>query len=246
MADKTGISWTDATWNPVTGCSKVSPGCANCYAETLSLRLQRMGNPKYTQGFAVTLHPDALGMPASWRKPRRIFVNSMSDLFHRDVPDWMLRRVWAEMLKHDRHTYQILTKRPHRMELKIRRLELPLAPHIWLGTSVESQRFADSRIPPLLSIGGPGVRFLSCEPLLGKVTLTDYLGPGGVNWVIAGGESGPGYRPCDPYWVQWLRDQCRVASIPFWFKQWSGSRPAKRPPEIDGRQWTEMPEEAIA
>jgi protein gp37 len=234
MADRTGIEWTDATWSPVTGCTPVSAGCDHCYAETLSRRLQRMGVVKYRNGFEVTLHPEALSLPISWKRPRRIFVNSMSDLFHARVPFAFVERVWEVMLRADQHTYQILTKRPERMARWTAQHLAP--PHIWLGTSVEDLHVV-SRIDRLRDCRA-AVRFLSCEPLIGPLPDLDLTS---IHWVIAGGESGPGYRPVDPDWVRDVRDQCLRAGIPFFFKQWGGRTPGAGGRLLDGRTWDEFP-----
>jgi protein gp37 len=282
MGDKSGIEWTGATWNPVTGCTKVSPGCDHCYAERVTERFQGKG------AFAtVTLHPERLDLPLRWRKPRKVFVNSMSDLFHDDVPDEFIARVFAVMALAEQHTFQVLTKRHGRMrsllgsngfQLAVMKAAVEISdspcadiyadddrwplPNVWLGVSVESQQWADIRIPALLATPA-AVRFLSCEPLLGPVYLLtrydDYLIHGRpVDWVIAGGESGPGARPMQVEWVRILRDQCVRAGIPFHFKQWGewgipgwkvgetngplvhmGKRNAGR--ELDGRTWDEYP-----
>lgn len=335
MSEKTAIHWTDATWNPVTGCSKVSPGCAHCYAEALSLRHGWSKQPWTPENAAenVVLHPDRLDQPLHWRKPRRIFVNSMSDLFHEGVPDEFIDRVFATMVvcslrrqvcragtrcQHETgisrgcyhisdgyeqpiHTFQILTKRPERMREYLSdadRLERILAirndpdwgitwdewlwedmpwplPNVWLGVSVENQHWADQRIPLLLETPA-AVRFVSAEPLLGPVdlsmlnlgvrpmavgtfdayldamanTLTDEMGferrladKHRLDWVIAGGETGPGHRPMNPDWARSLRDQCVAASIPFFYKQDSGPRPGMHR-ELDGRTWEQYPEVA--
>ena len=246
----TKIAWTDATWNPVTGCTKVSPGCDHCYAEAVAERFR--GGKAFPHGFDVTLHPDRLDAPRHWRKPKRIFVNSMSDLFHKDIPDEFLVDVWATMYDTPRHTYQILTKRPHRMEHKIKTLGLTLQPNIWLGTSVENQTMADSRIPPLLNIFWPqGVskRFISAEPLLGPISLWWWLPTNGraygchppISWCIVGGESGRGRRPMDLDWARSLRDQCQEAGAAFFFKQGNALRPGEDR-ELDGRTWDEFPQ----
>ena len=272
MSDSTTIEWTDSTWNPVTGCTKVTPGCDNCYAETFAERWRGTAGHHFENGFDLTLRPNALTMPLRWRKPRKVFVNSMSDLFHKDVPDSYIAQVFAVMAKTPQHTYQVLTKRHGRMRSLIGTLidggqnlieaapdeettqtlydaAWPL-PNVWLGVSVEDQKRADLRIPALLETAA-AVRFLSCEPLLGPV---DLVGPdhenhdrdwdganyicldcstdnntvawrvadktmAGINWVIAGGESGPGARPMSPDWARSLRDQCTQANVPFLFKQ---------------------------
>lgn len=240
MSDGSAIEWTEATWNPITGCTKVSPGCDNCYAERLALRLQAMGNPRYRNGFEVTLHPDQLDLPLRWRQPRMIFVNSMSDLFHDLVPDEFIVEVLATMERARWHTFQILTKRPGRMASFMRRHRPKPLPNVWLGTSVEDQRWARIRIPKLLATPA-AVRFLSCEPLLGALNLGAWLSPGKIHWVIVGGESGPRHRPPLPRWVRSLRDQCREADVPFFFKQWGGRTAKAGGRTLDGRTWDQMP-----
>ena len=264
MSDKSGIEWTDATWNPITGCNKVSEGCKNCYAERMALRLQKMGAPRYTNGFKVTPHPDVLEKPLHWTRPRRIFVNSMSDLFHPDVSDEFIRAVWTTMAMAPQHTFQVLTKRPRRMfelldaweqeGLTLREGYGSVLPNVWLGVSVENQRRADERIPHLMQTPA-AVRFLSCEPLLGPIELDGIWGyPGAadseqlavwpIHWVIAGGESGPGACPMDAEWARSLRDQCATAGVPFFFKQWGGQRTAQgghNEALLDGELWKQMP-----
>ncbi len=235
MSDKSAIEWTDATWNPVTGCTKVSPGCKNCYAERLALRLQAMGNPRYRNGFAVTLHPDQLTLPLRWPQPRRIFVNSMSDLFHEAIPEEFIRRTFEVMIKAEWHIFQILTKRAERLaELAPR---LPWPPNVWQGVSVENARYT-SRITYLQRVPAV-VRFLSVEPLLGPIP---HLPLDDIHWVIVGGESGPRRRSVDPTWVQDIRDQCLAAGVPFFFKQWGGRTPRSKGRVLDGRTWDEMPQ----
>ena len=235
------IEWTDATWNPVTGCSKISPGCKHCYAERMAKRLQAMDQPKYRNGFAVTSHPDALDAPLGWKRPRRIFVNSMSDLFHDDVEDDFIQSVFQTMTAADWHQYQVLTKRPGRVvdieDVGLLYGTLPWPAHIWLGASVESADYVH-RID-LLRQTGAAVKFLSLEPLLGPL-------PGlrleGLDWVIVGGESGPGARPMDADWARDIRDQCGAAGVPFFFKQWGGVFKKRNGRLLDGRTWDEMPE----
>ena len=227
------IEWTDAAWNPVTGCTKVSPGCKNCYAERMALRLRAMGQPKYAAGFALTLHPEALDAPRQWAKPRRIFVNSMSDLFHPAVPDVYIGAVFAVMSAVDRHTYQVLTKRPERAA--VLSPALPWPPQIWLGASVESAGYTP-RIDRLRATGA-AVKFLSLEPLLGPLPA---LNLDGIQWVIVGGESGPGARPMDPAWAREIRDQCRDAGVAFFLKQLGGRR-GHGGRELDGETYEEMP-----
>ena len=234
MSDSSGIEWTDSTWNPVTGCTKVSPGCKNCYAERLALRLRAMRNPRYQNGFAVTLHPDQLTLPLRWRKPRRIFVNSMSDLFHEAIPDDFICQVFEVMAQADWHVFQVLTKRSERLASLAHRL--PWAPNIWQGVSVESDRYTP-RIDHLRTVPA-AVRFLSIEPLLGPIpnlTLDD------IDWVIVGGESGPGRRSMAAGWAREIRDQCVRAGVAFFFKQWGGRTPKTGGRVLDSRTWDEMP-----
>lgn len=236
MGTGTHIEWTDATWNPVTGCTKVSQGCKHCYAERMAKRLQAMGAPNYSQGFRVTLHPDMLEKPHRWKQPRRIFVNSMSDLFHPDVPDAFIQDVFRVMVDTPRHTYQVLTKRPER--LAHMGDVLPFSSNIWCGTSVESTAVLE-RVKSLQATPSP-VRFLSCEPLLGP--LPD-LPLDGIHWVILGGESGPKSRPMDIAWARDIRDQCLEAGIAFFFKQWGGVQRTQAGRLLDGRTWDEFPRE---
>ena len=234
MSDKSGIEWTDATWNPVTGCTKISPGCKNCYAERLAFRLRAMGNPRYRNGFAVTLHPDQLTLPLRWRRPKRIFVNSMSDLFHEDVPDDFIRRVFAVVAEADWHTFQILTKRSSRLAALAP--HLPWPPNVWQGVSVENARYI-RRISDLRKVPA-SVRFLSVEPLLGPIPelpLRD------IHWVIVGGESGGGRRPMAAAWAREIRDQCADAGVAFFFKQWGGRTSKAGGRLLDGRIWDERP-----
>jgi protein gp37 len=228
------IEWTEATWNPVTGCTKISPGCQHCYAERLAKRLQAMGQPRYQHGFRVTLQDDLLDLPLRWRTPRRIFVNSMSDLFHQAIPEAFIQRVFATMGRADWHCFQILTKRAERLAVLGRRL--PWKPHIWMGVSVESMRYV-SRIDALRQTGAR-VKFLSLEPLLGPLPHLDLQG---IDWVIVGGESGPGARPMETSWVLGLRDQCQQARVPFFFKQWGGVHKKRMGRVLEGRTWDEMP-----
>ena len=234
MAQGSKIEWTDATWNPVTGCNKISPGCKHCYAERLSKRLKATGMAKYSNGFEVTLHPDTLEIPLRWRKPRSIFVNSMSDLFHVDVPEPFIRDVFGVMERAHWHRYQVLTKRADRVaELSP---ALPWPSQVWMGVSVESQDYVD-RIDMLRETDAQ-VKFLSLEPLLGPLP---GLNLQGIDWVIVGGESGPGARDMNPDWAREIRDQCIDAGVAFHFKQWGGVFKKRHGRELDGRTWDEMP-----
>ncbi len=234
MGDKSAIEWTDATWNPVTGCTKVSPGCKHCYAERLATRLQSLGNPRYRNGFDVTLHPDQLTLPLRWRQPRRIFVNSMSDLFHESVSEEFIQQVFEVMVKAPWHIFQILTKRAQR--LADLAPQVPWPPNVWQGVSVENARYT-WRIDYLRKV--PAItRFLSIEPLLGPI---ETLPLESIHWVIVGGESGPQHRPVDPAWVRGIRDQCVAASVPFFFKQWGGLTAKSRGRLLDGQEWNEVP-----
>ena len=235
MGDKSSIEWTDATWNPTTGCSKVSPGCKNCYAQRLSQRLQKMGNPKYKNGFRFTTHPDALNLPLTWRSPRKIFVNSMSDLFHEHMPESFLRRCFAVMEEADWHIYQVLTKRPERM-LSFTQEYGHVPDHIWLGTSVEMGMYKP-RIE-ILKKADCRVKFISFEPLIGPIGDVDLSG---ISWAIAGGESGPFHRPVLKEWVREIRDQCRSQGVSFFFKQWGGITPKSGGRRLDGREWNQYP-----
>ena len=258
MPDRSSIEWTDATWNPTTGCTKVSAGCDHCYAERLATRLlsasYRRRLPVVDSAanrrdpFAVRLWPDRLAIPRSWAWPRRVFVNSMSDLFHADIPELFVRKVFEVMLEVDRHEYQVLTKRPARAAKFIndRNSDLfggrGLPEHIWIGTSIETQD-VDYRVRHLMAIKAQ-VRFLSCEPLIGPLDLSEFMIPGtdqSIGWVIVGGESGPGARPVDAQWVRDLRDQCNSAGVPFFFKQWGGRTPKAGGRDLDGATWDQYP-----
>lgn len=248
MANYSNIEWTEVTWNPVTGCDRVAAGCDNCYALALAKRLKAMGAEKYQNdgdprtsgpGFGVTIHPAALNQPRHWRSPKVVFVNSMSDLFHAKVPVSFIRDVFDVIRETPQHTYQVLTKRALRMERVGERLDWP--GNLWMGVSVESAEVT-RRIDHLRRTPA-GVRFLSCEPLL---TALPNLDLERVDWVIAGGESGPRARPMDPAWVEDLRDQCLEASVPFFFKQWGGRTPKQHGRELAGRHWDEMPALATA
>lgn len=231
---KTAIEWTEHTWNPVTGCDKVSPGCDNCYAERMAARLQAMGSARYTNGFQLTLHEDKVSEPLRWSKPRLVFVNSMSDLFHPDVPDSFIEDVFAVMTQASRHTFQVLTKRPQRAAKLL--AGRTVAKNIWLGTSIENDAYT-FRANHLRRVNVP-VRFLSCEPLLGPLPS---LNLDGISWVIVGGESGPCHRPVDRDWVRHIRDMSVDADIAFFFKQWGGYTPKAGGRTLDGREWTEWP-----
>lgn len=240
MAD-TRIEWATKTWNPVTGCRQISPGCDYCYAKTIAEELQGKGYRSYARGFDVTLQRHRLLDPHDWFEPERVFVNSMSDLFHKDIPDWYLKQIWEVMKDAKLHTYMILTKRMHRAVKRIRDLELALAKHIWIGTSVENQKFADNRIPSLITLDA-SVKFLSCEPLLGPVDLSPWLFPEPqIDWVIVGGESGLHHRKIDADWARTIRDQCQNAGVPFFFKQWGGQYWWSGGKELDGQDWLEFP-----
>ena len=235
MASGSRIEWTETTWNPVTGCTKVSPGCKNCYADRMSRRLQAMGVPKYQDGFSVAVHPETLGDPLRWRKPRRVFVNSMSDLFHEAVTTAFIEAVFRVMNEASRHTFQVLTKRPSRVRLLNSRLHW--TSNIWLGTSIESEPWL--RRLESLRDAGARTKFLSLEPLLGPLP---NLTLDGVDWVIAGGESGPGARPIHPDWVRRIRDRCEEDDVPFFFKQWGGVFKKRTGRTLDGRTWDQFPE----
>lgn len=240
MAETSGIEWTDASWNPVTGCTKVSAGCLNCYAEELSLRLQKMHpGKKYRNGFKVTLHENDISLPLKWKEPKKIFVNSMSDLFHKDVPFDFIDKIWGTMLEARHHTYQILTKRPERMKEYIAEnaYKRDITPrHIWLGTSVEDAKVIH-RIDTLRKVSAH-MRFISMEPLIGDV---GDLNLSGIQWVIVGGESGPKYRPMKEQWAVNIRDQCKEHGVAFFFKQWGGLRPKSGGCLLQGKEYKEYP-----
>lgn len=234
MGANSAIEWTESTWNPVTGCTRISPGCDNCYAERMSRRLQAMGQPNYANGFRLTEQPHMLGLPERWASRQTIFVNSMSDLFHRDVSTEYIQQVFAVMNRANHHRYQVLTKRSQRlMRLSP---QLPWQPHIWMGVSVENDAYT-YRIDHLRQTNAH-VRFLSLEPLLGP--LPD-LNLEGIDWVIVGGESGPGARPMDPDWVWDIRLQCRAARVPFFFKQWGGVNKRVTGRRLRGHIYNQMP-----
>lgn len=243
MADRSAIEWTQATWNPTTGCDRVSRGCDNCYALTLAKRLKAMGSAKYQTdgdprtsgpGFGVAVHEDSLTIPSRWRQPRMVFVNSMSDLFHAKVPTEFVEKVFEVMAATPRHTYQILTKRSLRLSRLAPRLPWPA--NVWMGVSVEDESQLD-RVDHLRTVPA-AVRFVSAEPLLGPL---DRIDLSGIDWLIAGGESGVDARPMDPAWVRALRDRCRAAGVAFFFKQWGGRTPKAGGRLLDGRTWDQLP-----
>lgn len=239
MAGATAIEWTDATWNPVTGCTKISAGCDHCYAERFSERFRGTKGHPFQQGFDLTLRPERLEHPLLWRQPRMIFVNSMSDLFHKEVPHDFTARVFDTMERAHWHTFQVLTKRSSLMRNFLRSRYGDSRPpyHMWLGVSVEDAT-KKSRIRHLQQAPA-GVRFLSIEPLIGPMGTLDLAD---IDWVIVGGESGPGARPMHPDWVRNVRDQCRASKVAFFFKQWGGLRPKSGGRELDGREWSEFPQ----
>jgi protein gp37 len=238
MAARSHIEWTETTWNPVTGCTKVSPGCANCYAERMTKRLTAMGAARYKDGFEMRVHESALTAPLSWRTPRKVFVNSMSDLFHKDVPISFIQRAFEVMARCPQHQFQILTKRAGRLREVASLLDWP--PNIWMGVSVEDQRRA-RRAVDLASVPAH-IRFLSVEPLLGPI---DDLPLEGIHWVIVGGESGPGARSMSPEWVDSIIRQCRARGVAFFFKQWGGVQKHRTGRTLRGRTYDEMPRVAI-
>ena len=234
MGANSAIEWTESTWNPVTGCTKVSSGCLHCYAERMAIRLQAMGQPNYAHGFDVAMHQNALELPLRWKKPQKIFVNSMSDLFHKDVPLDFILKVFDVMGRANWHQYQVLTKRSERL-LELDHI-LPWKPHIWMGVSVETHKYT-SRIDHLRQTHAD-VKFLSIEPLLGPIM---DLNLDGIHWVIVGGESGPGARPMNSGWVADIRDQCHKAEVPFFFKQWGGVNKKRTGRILDGHTYDQMP-----
>jgi len=243
VAQNSAIEWTEATWNPTTGCTKVSLGCANCYAERMAFRLKAMEQPRYANGFTLTLQEDIVELPLKWKKPRIIFVNSMSDLFHKDVPDEFIIRCFKVMTEASQHKFQVLTKQPGRAAELAANIEW--SDNIWMGTSVENSKYV-SRVRTLQKVPAK-VRFLSVEPLLGSI---GRLPLKGIHWVIVGGESGPKSRPMKIEWVRKIRDRCVAADVPFFFKQWGafgddGVRRSKKANgrQLDGKIWSEMPYE---
>ncbi len=234
MAQSSSIEWTESTWNPVTGCTKISAGCAHCYAERMAKRLKAMGQHRYRNEFKVTLQPDMLDTPLHWKRPRMIFVNSMSDLFHEEISADYIAKVFAVMQDAQQHTFQVLTKRPERtLELAA---DLPWPDNVWMGTTVENADYLH-RIRSLLQIPAK-IRFLSLEPLLGPMPKLPLKG---IHWVIVGGESGPEARLIEPKWVFQIRDQCQNNRVPFFFKQWGGVNKSVAGRELDGHLWSEMP-----
>lgn len=234
MAINSSIEWTESTWNPLTGCTKISPGCKHCYAERMAIRLQAMGQANYVNGFELTLHEQALELPLKWKKPQTIFVNSMSDMFHVDVPADFIIRAFDVMRRASWHRFQVLTKRSERLLSLNAQLRWP--ENIWMGVSVENDAYT-YRIDHLRETSAQ-VKFLSLEPLLGPL---DDLHLDGMDWVIVGGESGPGARTMQPQWVTSIRDQCVDANVPFFFKQWGGVWKKKFGRELEGRTWDQMP-----
>ena len=239
MAANSHIEWTEATWNPVTGCTKVSAGCKNCYAERLALRLQAMGNRRYANGFRLTMHEDVVDLPRSWSAGRIIFVNSMSDLFHRDVPVEFIQQIFQTMRECPQHTFQILTKRSDRLRQLAAQIDWP--PNVWMGVSVEDAK-ALSRVDDLRFVP-TAVRFLSCEPLIGSLA---HINLRNIQWVIVGGESGPGARPMLIEWVREIFRACRKEKVPFFFKQWGGIRKDLTGRLLRGKTYDEMPQVAAA
>ena len=234
MAGKSAIEWTESTWNPVTGCTKISPGCLNCYAERMALRLKAMGQHNYRNGFKVTCHKESLDLPLRWKKPQMIFVNSMSDLFHKDVSDDFIMDIFSTMQFAKQHQYQILTKRAERLAQLSP--ELPWRKNIWMGVTVESAEYK-YRID-YLRYTSAHIKFLSLEPLLNDIGELDL---NEIDWVIVGGESGPGARPMKIEWVRNIREQCLAQKVPFFFKQWGGVNKKKAGRLLDGRTWDKMP-----
>jgi protein gp37 len=248
MADKSAIEWTESTWNPTTGCDRISSGCDNCYALTLAKRLKSMGSAKYQgdgdprtsgPGFGLALHPDSVDLPRRWKSPRLVFVNSMSDLFHAKVPFHFVLNVVTTMRETPQHTYQLLTKRTRRLRMLSRDIDWP--DNVWVGTSVETTKELH-RIEELAQVDA-AVRFLSLEPLLGPLPELDLTG---IDWVIVGGESGAHARPMDPDWVRELRDAAVAQDVPFFFKQWGGRTPKSGGRELDGRTWNQMPARSVS
>lgn len=236
---KTKIEWTESSWNPVTGCTKISEGCRNCYAERMALRLKAMGNPNYCDGFKIRCHEHALEIPLKWKSPKMIFVNSMSDLFHEDIPFDFLQKVFSVMNQTPWHTYQVLTKRAENLARLSDKLNW--TPNIWAGVTIESNQHIE-RLSYLKQVNS-AVRFISFEPLLSSVGEVDL---NGIDWVIVGGESGPRSRPMDQLWVEEIKEQAELLNIPFFFKQWGGYNKKAAGRELHGRTWDEMPSSSLS
>lgn len=234
MAVKSSIEWTESTWNPSTGCDPISPGCENCYAERMSHRLQAMGQQKYRDGFKLTTHSNTLDLPLRWKKPQRIFVNSMSDLFHDKIPVEYIQQVFSTMRRAHWHQFQVLTKRSGRLLALDEQIDWP--PNVWMGVSVESSPYK-SRINHLRKTSA-AVKFLSLEPLLGDLGIVDLKN---IDWVIVGGESGPGARPMEKAWVDGICRQCIASNVPFFFKQWGGVQKKQAGRKLNGRTYDELP-----
>lgn len=234
MADRSAIEWTQATWNPVTGCSKVSAGCAHCYAETFAERWRGVPDHPYEQGFDLKLWPDRLDVPLRWREPRQVFVNSMSDLFHEEIPSEYIAKVFDVMVRADHHIFQVLTKRHERLATLAP--DLPWPENVWMGVTIENRRFVH-RADYLRQVPA-AVRFISAEPLLGPLEGLDLTD---IHWLISGGESGPKHRPVKEEWLVELRDRCQAEGVAYFFKQWGGARPKSGGRELQGRTWDEMP-----
>lgn len=235
MANNSKIEWTESTWNPITGCTKISPGCKHCYAERMSIRLKAMGQPNYVNGFRLTLHEQVLEMPLRWKRPQTIFVNSMSDLFHKGVPFEFVSKIFDVMVRASHHRFQVLTKRSNRLLELSPKLTWPS--NVWMGVSVENSDYL-FRIEHLRQTDAK-IKFVSFEPLLGPIHDLDLEG---IDWVIVGGESGPKARPLDPEWVREIRNHCLSAEVPFFFKQWGGVIKKRTGRVLDGRTWDQMPE----
>ncbi|MBU1636030.1 phage Gp37/Gp68 family protein [bacterium] len=238
MAKNSSIEWTESTWNPTTGCTKISDGCKNCYAEKMARRLQAMNNPRYKNGFQVSIHEDLIDLPLSWKKPQMIFVNSMSDLFHENIPDSIILKIFQTMNKADWHIFQVLTKRSDR--LRSLSNKLPWSDNIWMGVTVEDAK-VQYRIKDLIHTSAY-IKFLSLEPLIGPLKNLELTG---INWIIVGGESGPGARPMNPEWVKEIRDNCLKTDTPFFFKQWGGFNKKKNGRKLDGQYWNQQPSYTI-
>lgn len=239
MAAQSKIEWTEASWNPLTGCTKISPGCKNCYAERMAKRLCAMGNPNYSNGFELTFHEHALGLPLTWKRPQMVFVNSMSDLFHENVPVEFIQKTFAVMAIAKQHTFQVLTKRSTRLAELCQQLKWPK--NVWMGVSVENDDYV-YRMRNLAETPA-AMKFVSMEPLIGPANSADFSL---VDWVIVGGESGPGSRPMNEDWVTAIRDKCEDANVPFFFKQWGGVNKKKAGRLLEGRVWDQFPKHAVA